>query len=243
MYWIDAFRLAYIYRETYAATLKSWVPHGKRDEFARQCGITREYLSCLCVLDDPIDGNVPVHKRYPSPRLAEVIAKALPAPDEIKRSLVEHMELAHVNAVRAYYGLKQMTDRALVGERLSQLERAHQQATFGGNLKDVQRAYRVVRDAAASLLQQIDPEQYPDSFAQTCLYYHDVQCVLNRPDKALLHAKIAQLVLESIDIIESGYTKEQRDALEINAIRGEAVAYHNLRLDRKVPDVLLGRAH
>lgn len=242
MYWIDLFRLADIYRETYAATLKSWVPHGKKGDFAQKCGITREYLSCLCALDSQIDGSVPIHKRYPSPHTAKIIANALPAPKEIKRGLVEHMELAHANAVKAYYSARQTTNQQLVTERLSQLEQTHQQATFGKNLKEVQRAYRVVRDAAESLLRQIDPEKYPDSFAQTCLYYHDVQCILNRPDKALLYAKIAQLVLESVDDIETGYTKEQRDAFAVNAIRGEAIAYHNLRLDKKVPAILLERA-
>ncbi|NOY97932.1 MAG: hypothetical protein GXP40_01850, partial [Chloroflexi bacterium] len=185
-----------------------------------------------------MDGRVPVHKRYPSPRIAKAIADALPAPDEIKRGLVEHMELARVSAVKARYGVKRAANQQLVVERLSQLERTHRQATFGGDLKEVRRAYRVVRDAAGNLLGQIDPEKYPDSFAQTCLYYHDAQCVLNRPDEALLYAKMAQLVLDSMEDIESGYAREQRDAIEVNAIRGEAIAYHNLGLDRKVPGIL-----
>ncbi|HET7144442.1 MAG TPA: hypothetical protein VFI68_10520 [Anaerolineales bacterium] len=242
MHWLDPYRLAEIHRETYVAILKSWVPHGKRDEFARLCGITREYLSCLCALDSKREGNVPIHKRYPSPQVARKIAKALSAPLEIKRSLLESMELAHMNSARLYYDSRKSIEPPLILAQLSELNIAHQQATFGNNLTGVRRAYRVVRDASENLLQRIDPEKYPDSFAQLCLYYHDVQCILDRPDKALFYAKMAQFVLESFDMIESGYTRQGRDNLEINAIRGEAIAYHSLKLDRLVPDILTNRA-
>jgi len=242
MYWIDTFKLAEIHREAYAAILKSWVPHGKRDEFANKCGITREYLSCLCVLDSQFDTKVPIHKRYPSSQVARRIAGALPAPDEIKRSLLENMELAHVNSVKAYYSTVEPVEPRLIIDRLSSLEQCHQQATFGIEISAVQLAYRTVRNASASLLRQIDPEERPDSFVQACLYYHDSQCILNRADEALRYAKIAQLVFESIEEIEPGYTREQRYNLEMNAIRGEAVAYHNLNLDRKVPNILEERA-
>jgi len=170
------------------------------------------------------------------------MAEVLPAPDEVKRSLVENMELAHENAAKTHYARQKIIDHRLLLEQLSDLEQAHRQATFGKDLAEVRRSYRVVCEAAQSLLRQINPEEYPDSFSQACLYYHDAQCVLNRPDEALLYARIAQHVLESVVEIESGYTREQRDNLEINAIRGEAVAYHNLGLDRLVPDILLTRA-
>jgi hypothetical protein len=242
MYWLDAYRLAEIHRETYVAILRSRVPHGKRDEFARQCGITREYFSCLCALDDPLDGHMPFHKRHPSSQLARKIAAVLPAPNEIKHSLVENIELAHINSIKARYGSQKTIDHQLLFKQLSDLKQAHQQATFGKDLVEVRRAYHIVRDASKDLLYQVDPEGYPDSFIQLCLYYHDAQCILNRPDEALLYAKLAQLVWESIDDIEPGYTREDRDNLQINTIRGEAVAYHNLRLDRLVPDILLNRA-
>jgi len=195
-------------------------------------------LSCLCVLDDRLYGNLPSHKRHPSAKLARKIAAVLPAPNEIKHSLVENIELAHVNSIKARYRSRKATDRQLLIEQLSALRQAHQNATFGKDLIEVRRAYHVVRDASKDLLHQVDPERYPDSFMQICLYYHDAQCVLNRPDEALLYAKSAQLVWESMDDIETGYTKEDRDNLQINTIRGEAIAYHNLRLDRLVPEIL-----
>jgi len=248
MHWIDAFKLAEIHREVYAATLKSWLPHGKREEFARKCGITREYLSCLCALDDPL-GDVPIHKRYPSPKTAKRIAANLPASTDIRDSLLENMILANINANNVNINANNVprsSDGSLRSEEiiqcLSDLRETHREATFGVNAISVRSSYRVVRNASKSLLNQIDPEKHPDSFAQACLYYHDSQCILDRADEALRFAKIAQLVLESVEEIESGFTQEQRDELIMNTIRGEAVAYHNLRLDHKVPNLLKERA-
>lgn len=242
MYWIDRFKLAEIYRETYVAILKSWVPHGKRDEFARKCGITREYYSCLCVLGTPSERRKLKHKRLPSPEVARRIAKNLPAPEKVRRSLLENMELAHLNVAEIHHTPGRIRDPKLLKERLDELSKVHRQATFGRDLTEVNRSYQVVRDASFQLLPQISVENNPDSFAQACLYYHDAQCVLNRPEEALRYAKIAQLVLESSDQIEFGYSIEQRNDLEMNTIRGEAVAYHNLKEDRLVPDILLNRA-
>ena len=94
MRWIDKYRLAELHRETYVAILQRWIPHGKRGKFAKQCGITREYLSCLCALDDKFDQRVVTHKRHPSPQLARKIADNLPAPAEIKQGVLENMERA-----------------------------------------------------------------------------------------------------------------------------------------------------
>ncbi len=241
MRWIDKYRLSELHRETYVAILQRWVPHGERGEFARRCGITREYLSCLCALDDEFNRRVATHKRYPSPPLARKIADNLPAPVEIKQGLLENMELAHVYAVNREYAGRMYSDHSLLISQIMDLEEIHHRATFGKDPGEIQLDYRTLRDASFNLLQQIDPEQFPDSFAQICLYYHDAQCVLNRPDEALIYAKIAQLVLESIETIEDGYTQMQRRHFEINAIRGEAVAYHNLKLDKLVPDIVLNR--
>ncbi|MCI0552213.1 MAG: hypothetical protein L0287_14775 [Anaerolineae bacterium] len=192
-------------------------------------------------MDSNFNQRMATHKRHPSPQLASKIADNLPAPAEIKYGLLENMELAHVYAVSRQFASRMYNDHQLLNSQLSDLEEMHRRATFGKDAREVQLDYRTLRDASYDLLQQIDPEQFPDSFAQICLYYHDAQCVLNRPDEALVYAKIAQLVLESIETIEEGYTQVQRRHFEINTIRGEAVAYHNLKLDKLVPDILLNR--
>ena len=145
------------------------------------------------------------------------------------------MELAHSNAARSHYTTREFIAEQRVSELSAEIGKAHRQATFGTSLPDVKRTYRVVRDTAASLLSQLSPEINPASFAQACLYLHDAQCVLDRADDALRYAKLARLVLENMDVYEPGFTRAQVDDLGINAIRGEAVAYHNLGLDREVP--------
>lgn len=166
MSWLEAVSLVEVHRETYIAILKSWIPHGKKGDFAHKVGISREYLSYLCALDHPAEGNYST-RRLPSPQMAKKIAAALPAPTEIKRSLIENMELAHINAARAYYDTRGSIAPRRVSEQLSELEGTHRQATFGTDLPEVQRAYRAVRDVAASLLPRLSPNIYPASFAQT----------------------------------------------------------------------------
>jgi hypothetical protein len=71
---------------------------------------------------------------------------------------------------------------------------------------------------------------------------HDVQCVLNRPDSALYCAKLARTVIQSLEPGDFRQDRELFDTLEINAIRAEAVAYHNLHLYQEAYDCCL-QAH
>ena len=190
--WIGSMWLAEIHRETYVAMLQSWIPHGERGEFARKVGISREYLSYLCALDSPEEAR-PRIKRLPSPERARRIAAALKAPSEVQESLIENMELAHVSASEAYYGVKEFVESRRVVEALAQLEKTHRQATFGTKLGDVRRNYRVFREASAQLLRALPMRLYPASFVQAALYLHDAQCVLDRADDALRWAKLAGL--------------------------------------------------
>ncbi len=65
---------------------------------------------------------------------------------------------------------------------------------------------------------------------------NDIQCVLNRADDALWHAKVAHMLLQTLDPSSYRQAREQIDNLLVNAIRSEAVAYHNLKLIRKAND-------
>lgn len=229
---IQAIWLAEIHRETYIAILKSWLPHGERGDFARKIGITREYLSYICAIDHPAEGDYPT-KRLPSPRLARKIAEALPAPIEVKQSLLENIELAHVQRARADYRTREFISQRRVSELLTEIGDAHHLATFGREPAEVRQAYRVVRDASANLLPHLSLEINPASYAQACLFLHDAQCVLDRANDALRHALLANLILDNREFDETGFTKEQIDHLEINAMRGIGVAFHNMGLERE----------
>ena len=238
MSWIDSIALAEIHRETYIAILKSWISHGKKGKFARRVGITQEYFSYLCALDHPASENSKL-KRLPSPKLARKMAEALPAPKEVRESLLENMALAHVSASRAHYKTREFLAEKRVNEALAVLEQWHRNATFGSDLDEVRQAYRTVRDAAALLIPRLSPDLYPVSLAQACLYLHDAQCILDRADDALRYASLARFVLENTDPYEERFRKEEIDNTEINAVRGQGVAYHNLGLDRQAQTFFL----
>jgi hypothetical protein len=236
MPWLDAIRLAQMHREIYVAILKSWVPHGLKGEFAHRAGITRQYLSYLCVLEHEV-GEGPRNARLPSQQTAHNMAEALPAPAEVRNSLLENMALAHTNAARAFYTMTSMVSQRQLIDLISEITQLHQRATFGRDKVEVRRSYQVLRDAAAQLLPTISLERNPISFVQTCLCLHDAQCILDRADDALRYAKLAGLVFENFYVYETGYSREQIDGFEINTIRGEAVAYHNLGLDKMVGEI------
>jgi hypothetical protein len=52
------------------------------------------------------------------------------------------MELAHVNAARAYYITREYIAQKRVDELLAEINLEHRKATFGTDLNEVQRAYR-----------------------------------------------------------------------------------------------------
>lgn len=230
---LDAFSLAEVHREVYVAILDGWVPYGQRGDYARRAGITREYLSLLCQLDHA--ARVGEYQlRLPSPAVAQRLAAALPAPPEIRASLFDHMEAAHFQAHQGRRVIRQYLAERRVAAVLTELQGLHRQATFNSDPAQSERAYRSLRTAAADVAAQLLPARHPASYAQTCLYIHDAQCVLDRADDALYYAKLARLVLEVTDG-EAGFARPQVNDLYINAVRGEAVAYHNLGLDRLVP--------
>ena len=232
MRWLAPLWFAEIHREVYVALLHSWIPHGHRGEFARRVGITREYLSYLCALEEEVE------RRLPSLALAKRMAAELSAPRDIKQSLVEHIELARVKVAETHYHMRTLLKQQRIAEILAEMEASHRQATFGGDALTTSRAYRFTRDASLSLLQKISPERYPVTYAQTCMYLHDAQCVLDRAEEALRWAKIADLVLSNVEEVEAGVDQFYADNIYINTIRGQAVAYNNLNLPRKVPEIL-----
>lgn len=76
----------------------------------------------------------------------------------------------------------------------------------------------------------------------TLLAAHDIPTRFYEELVVPLPSKTVTINWFHLDQIEHGYSKEQKNDLEINAIRGEAVALHNLNMNRSVPDILLQRA-
>jgi hypothetical protein len=227
-------QLAELHRETYVAIIESWVPHGQRGAYARRAEISREYLSNLLALDPPAGARYAT-QRWPSPPTARRLAEVLPAPAEFRQSLFEHMAQAHQYRHAEQTRVRRWVEQRRVDELLAEMRAGHGLATFGREVRQTERAYRALRDVAASALTLLSPALYPAAFAQTCLFLHDAACVLDRAEEALYHARLAHLVLQSGAVHEPRFTQPQIDELLINTIRGEGIAYHNLGLDQRVP--------
>jgi hypothetical protein len=235
MTWTDSISLAGVYRQLYVAILQSYVPHGKRGDFARKVGITREYLSYLCDLRGSLD---PSKARKPSPEMAEKIAAALPAPLEVRQTLLEAMLLSRQAVDHGSRAVRQYLAERESAVLLSDLTKSHQLASFGRDYDKVHQAYRLVRDLAATLVNGISITGEPWAYARACLCLCDTQCVLDRADDALRWAKLARLAMEYADTSGDSDTRKKfhevdiEFPLELDLLRAEGIAYHNLGLER-----------
>jgi len=225
---------AQIHREVYIAILNSALKTpGSKQRFAERVGITPQYLSYL--LD-------PYNHRTASPDLAKRISDALPLPGEQRLSLQEHLLLARERRLQGKEVLSlELTERS-VDDCISRLRQAHQLATFATHPSLAKKWYRLIYEVGGELLGHLHSKTHSLAFVEVCLLLHDVQCVLNRPDSALYCAKLARSVIQSLEPRDFQQDRELFDTLEINAIRAEAVAYHNLHLYQEAYDCCL-QAH
>jgi hypothetical protein len=120
-----------------------------------------------------------------------------------------------------------------VEELLAELREGHQQATFAHDPSTARIKYRVVRDGSGALLKRVNPSREPLAFVELCLLRHDTQSVLNGLVDALWHARIARTVLEDLRPNDFREDRERLGDFMVNAIRSEAVSYHNLGLARE----------
>jgi hypothetical protein len=223
---------AELHRETYVALLNRLLRKpGNKRELARRAKITPNYLSYILKLDrDPY--SIPI-TRTPSSKVAQRIAQAIYAPSEIRESLVWHMTLANEKRIQANHAAKLEVLERPLAEVVAEVEQIISQATFASNPELARCYYRAARDTASTILRQVRPERGPLDYVQLCHIVHDSQCVLNRPDDALWHAKLACTVIDSLDPSEYRTERERLDYRAINSVRSEAIAYHNMGLFRE----------
>ncbi len=216
---------AQLHRETYVALLNRLLhTSGNKRELARRAKITPNYLSYILKLDrDPY--SIPI-TRTPSSKVAQRIAQAIHAPPEIRESLLWHMTLASEKRIQANHVAKLEVLERPLAEVVAEVEQVISQATFASNPELARRYYRAARDMASTVLQQIRPERGPLDYVQLCHVVHDSQCILNRPDDALWHAKLACAVIDSLNLSEYRKERERLDYRALNSIRSEAIAYH-----------------
>lgn len=219
-----------IHREVYVAILNSALREvGSKAQLAQRLGISRAYLSYLLHPDPRTSDSF----RRPSERIAEHIARALPVEQEVRDALLEHMLQAHISRIRRQRILAEDLSDESVNAKVASLRALHGDATFADPATNSRMRYRVVLDASREFLGVVSPSHHPLAWVELCFLIHDAQCVLNHPDDALYHAKRARAVLALLRPDAPPSEREQAESYKVQALRAEAVAYHNMRLFRQ----------
>jgi tetratricopeptide (TPR) repeat protein len=231
--YLDLMLEAQLHREVYVAVLDSLLQErGSKRHLANVVGITPQYLSYVCVLDqDPAD--LRAVSRTPSLAVAERIVRALPLPLEQRESLLEHMTLACERRLQAHESLQLRWADTTVDELVGELQRMHHRATFAQDLGSSRAEYRAIQEATGIILCRLDLRRQPFALASLCLIRSSVQCVLDRADDALWNAKLARAALSNLSLAIERQDGAKAEDLFVNAMQAEAVAYHNLGLFRE----------
>ena len=218
-----------VHREVYVAILNSALRDvGSKARLAEHLGISRAYLSYVLHLDPRTSNS----SRRPSLRIAEAIARALPLAPDVRDALLDHMYQAHVGRIQRRQLLAESLSAEVIAARLASLRALHSQATFADLTRDRRMHYRAVLAASRAQLCALAPSRHPLAAIDLCMLIHDAQCVLNRPDDALFHAKRARAILDVFGPDLKPSQREQADAFSVQVLRAESVAYHNMRLGR-----------
>ncbi len=243
---MEALDIAHLHRETYIAVMNSALRHhGDKRALAEALGIRVQHLSNL--LNSGESGDTYV--RTPGPRLAERIADLLPLDKEVREDLKSHIYLAWLaerEALGYLFHSRRARYRALTRFMLADLLTAignfHFVASRTADPQEARHKYRVLRRACKLALARIDPDPEkvnnshedfdanPLEFVQLCLFLHDVQCVLNRADDALVHAKYATQIMEACEPTDFYMRKDYFEHLKVNTVVAECLAYRNLNL-------------
>ncbi len=232
---LDSIHEAQLHREVYVAILNSTLqrPGGKRG-LAEQIEVSQQYLSYLLNPQTDDLSNF----RNPSSKVADKIANALPLEREQREQLLKHMYLARDRASQITQALRSELLARPIGDFLTELRGAYQEANFATDPHISRMKYLFVRDSCKMLLEYPVLYTYPLNTVEVCLLLHDAQCILNWTEDALYHAKLARAIMDSLS--RNDYRdKERFDSYQFEALRAEARAYSDLRLYREAYDTCL----
>ncbi len=248
----DRVAAAQVHRETYVAVMNSALRNsGDKEYLAHQLGITPQYLSKL--LNPATD--TAAHTRTPGDDLAIRIAALLPLDPQVRSRLVEHMRLTwryerHTSAPVLCFPKHPLMAHT-VTDLLADIRDSLSSATSALDPAVSRKGYPLVREACRLLLKRVAPypiqlattqvsnAEYALEYVEACLTIADVECVLNRPDEALMHAKFARYIVETRD--RDGYTSERGyfDHLAVWAVVSECMAYQHLKLYKQAYEATL----
>ncbi|MDE3074566.1 MAG: hypothetical protein KGJ86_03985 [Chloroflexota bacterium] len=209
-----------LHREVATALLESALPHGTKKLLAADSGITPEYVSKL--LHSPAT--------HPSEFVIQAIVSAIPLDPERKQFLYEQMIGSRGRDwLRVVDGATSLSAEHWIDA----LTEAHQRAIFAEDAQGRRVGYATLSRTAREAVKHVDGGRHPWEFAKACLFVHDAECVLNRPDRALLYAGMALDALEEAQAYERS---ERLHELSVNSVVAKGVAYRNLHLEQRALD-------
>ena len=247
---LEAIDVAQAHRETYTAVIKSALRRrGDKQALAEQLGEKPEHLSNMLNTGEAGEAYI----RTPDPQLAENMVDLLRLDREVRDDLKKHIYLAwraeRESLARLAPGPSQAAPRLLtrfmLADLITDVGSYHHTATRTADTEEARHKYRVLRWACKVVIARTDPnptrvnnkeadfDSNPLEFVQFCLFLHDVQCVLNRADDALLHAKYATQIMQACQPADFRTRKEQFDRLAVNTVVAECLAYRNLNLPKQ----------
>lgn len=219
--WYDK---ADVHREVAVAIFDAFLTYGKKDDFARQVGISPQWYSYIRQTGSFSLPDLPTINR---------LAKHLPAPEYYKNSLYEHLSearIAYENASKEIFFAQSDDDR--LAFYLNEISQAHAQAVFTNNLDpdDVKKLYIRVYNLSNFIVSNISFEKHPVEFLEICNPLADVSYVLDKASHGIYWAKLGRRIVESIDIQSAIFLHncEKLQQQHFFAIRNEALGYHNL---------------
>ena len=214
---------AQVHRETYIAVLKSQLREpGSKQRFAAQVSITPQYLSYL--LD-------PYNHRTPSPQVAERMAQALALSNHERDHVLENMLLAGDHQGQFERNLREQIAAGEALQTMTKVMALHDKAKFADTAVMARAYSRMAALAGRDFIHQVNPWRHPVEYADVAIVMHEICCVRNQMSRALYYAKRARVVLQGADPAHYQKQVEHHAHSLTNAIRSEAVAYHNLDLD------------
>jgi transcriptional regulator with XRE-family HTH domain len=225
---------AQVHLETADAILDSALAWGSIGQIEAKAGASPGYISRLRQMH-----------RSPTPQVAEKIAKNLPLPAEQPADSLENLLLARESEETITQPARR--DLQWLGyEAIGELTRAHYLATYSKTPQEARTYYRALFRLGQILVHELHSARYLLAAARAHAFLHDVLNVFNRPGAALYQAKMAAILLDSIEasnlnkhrLVYYNFKFDREHAIDywdllVNTIRSEAVSYNALGFHKR----------
>mgnify|MGYP001197184486 CR=1 FL=1 len=199
--------------------------HGIKQAIAAAADISPVYLSNILDMDH----------HPPSMDVAARIIAALPVDTTVRRTLEEHISLARQYRSSMDDQMRYAARYEMFEELLLDVQRLHDQSTFGSTSAQTKRAYYALAEQSRHLLSQVNPARYPNTYVRICMLGQDALSVLNRHSDALWFGLRARDVIERTNPAKQ--SRENFEYLQVNTYYALSVAYRNLNLHQQAREI------